>query len=186
MAKRYKNVAEMVQGMDLPADQKKRQIEYLHARRLSRMLAVLRAQKEMSQKQAAIKLGWSQGRISKLEAKEDRKIAVGDLLDYANMLGLQMAISFQPEKVKIVDQVKAHAFEMQKLLQQLVKLCKGDDEMAKGVENFHDQCLVNLIGMVSGSKQSLRAATFKKEFTVTGPPSTEPLADGKSKTPVPA
>ena len=186
MAKRYKNVAEMVQGMDLPADQKKRQVEYLHARRLSRTMTVMRAQIGMSQMQVAEKLGWSQGRVSKLEAKADRDISVGDLLDYAKALDMQMTMTFLPEKTKIVDQVKFHAFEMLKLLQHLVKLCKGDEDMAKGVENFHDQCLANLIGMVSGSKQCLRATTVKEEFTVVGPPSTEPLAAGKSKTPVPA
>ena len=185
MAKRYKNVAEMLQAMDLPADQKKRQIEYLHARRLSRMLTVMRVQKGLSQTQAAEKLDWSQGRVSKLEKKADCDISVGDLLDYANALGMQMSISFLPEKMKIVDQVKFHAGEMYKLLQQLVKLCKDDEAMAKGVDQFHDQCLVNLIGMVGSSKLSLRPAA-KKEFTVIGPPTAEPKAEGKSKDPVPA
>lgn len=185
MAKRYKNVAEMVQGMDLPADQKKRQVEYLHARRLSRTMTVMRAQIGMSQMQVAEKLDWSQGRVSKLEAKADRDISVGDLLDYAKALDMQMTMTFLPEKTKIVDQVKFHAGEMYKLLQQLVKLCKDDEAMVKGVDQFHDQCLVNLIGMVGSSKLSLRPAA-KKEFTVIGPPTTEPLAQGKSKAMVPA
>lgn len=183
MAKRYKNVAEMVQGMDLPPDQKQRQMEYLHARRLSRMLTVMRAQLGLSQVQVAEKLGWSQGRVSKLESKPDRDVSVGALLDYAGALDMQMTMTFLPEKTKIVDQVKFHAFEMQKLLQRLVKLCKGDEDMVKGVENFHDQCLVNLIGMVSGSKQCLRATTVKKDFTVVGPPTTDPKAEGKNKIP---
>ena len=185
MAKRYKNVAEMVQGMDLPPDQKKRQMEYLHARQLSRTLTVMRAQTGLSQVQVAEKLGWSQGRVSKLESKTDRDISVGDLLDYLKALDMQMTMTFLPEKTKIVDQVKFHAFEMQKLLQHLVKLCKGDEDMVKGVENFHDQCLVNLIGMVSGSKPGLRATTVKKDFTVVGPPTTDPKVEGRKKTPVP-
>lgn len=185
MAKRYKNVAAMVQGMDLPDDQKKRQTEYLHARRLSRMLTVMRAQKGLSQTQAADKLGWSQGRVSKLEKKADRDISVGDLLDYVKVLDMQMSMSFLPENAKIVDQVKFHAGEMYKLLQQLVKLCKDDEAMAKGVDQFHDQCLVNLIGMVGSSKLSLRPAA-KKEFMVIGPPVAEPKAEGKNKLTVPA
>lgn len=185
MAKRHKSVAEMLQAMNLPADQKKRQINYLQARRLSRMLTVMRAQKNLSQTQTAKKMGWSQGRVSKLEAKADRDISVGDLLEYSGVLGLQMSISFLPDKAKIVDQVKFHAAEMYKLLQQLVKLCKDDEAMVKGVDQFHDQCLGNLIEMVGSSKQSLRPAA-KKEFTVIGPPTTDPKAEGKSKVTVPA
>ena len=96
MAKRYKNVAEMVQGMDLPPDQKKRQMEYLHARQLSRTLTVMRAQTGLSQVQVAEKLGWSQGRVSKLESKTDRDISVGDLLDYLKALDMQMTMTFLP------------------------------------------------------------------------------------------
>lgn len=187
MAKQYKTVAEMVQAMDLPAAQKKRQIEYLHARRLSRMLAVMRAQKEMSQTQASRKLGWSQGRVSKLEKKEDRAVSVGDLLDYSEMLGMQLSISFQPSKMKIVDQIKTHASEMQALMQRLVRLCKGDDKaMTDGVERFHDECLVNLMGMITGSKKSLKAITVKKEFTVVGPPVKESSTESKGKELLPA
>jgi transcriptional regulator with XRE-family HTH domain len=180
MAKQYKSVAEMVQGMNLPAAQKKSQIEYLHARRLSRMLTVLRVQKEWTQTQAAKKLGWTQGRVSKLEKKEDRKVAVGDLLDYAEELDMQIAITFLPKKTKIVDQVKYHAGEMYKLLQRLVKLSKDDEVMAKGVSQFHDECLVNVVGMVESSRQSVKAVS-KKEFTVIGPPAKELKIKGKHK-----
>lgn len=94
--KRYGSVADVLNSMDIPEGQKERQVEYIKARQLSRLLSVMRSQKRMSQTQAAEKLGWSQGRVSKLETKEDRAVAVGDLLDYANALDLEMAIVFLP------------------------------------------------------------------------------------------
>lgn len=98
MTKRYQTVAEMVQAMDLPEAQKKRQLEYLEERQLSRALTVMRAQRRMTQKDAAEKLSWSQGRVSKLEMKADHDISIGDLADYAEAMGMQVAITFSPDK----------------------------------------------------------------------------------------
>lgn len=168
MAKRYGSVTDVLRSMDIPEEQKKRQTEYIQVRQLSRLLTVMRAQKKLSQMQVAEKLGWSQGRISKLETKEDRAVLVGDLLDYSNALDLEMSIVFLPRGMKIVDRVKIYAFEMVKLLQRLVKLSKGDGEMEKAVHQFHDECLNHLIGMVGDSQKSMRIRP-RKELTVIGP-----------------
>lgn len=179
MAKRYGSVAEVLHSMDIPETQKKRQIDYIKSRQLSRMLSVLRSQRKMSQTQAAEKLGWSQGRISKLETKEDRAVSVGDLLDYANVLNLEMSIVFLPRGMKMVDRIKIHALEMYKLLQRLVKLSKGDDKMEQAVHHFHDECLHNLIHMVDGSQKSMRFKT-RKELTVIGPSQVSQMIDEES------
>lgn len=176
MAKRYTNVADVLKSMDLPEAQKKRQTEYIKARQLSRMLTVMRAQKKMSQKQAAEKLGWSQGRISKLETKEDRQISIGDLLDYSDTLGMEMSLVFLPRGMKIVDRIKIYAFEMIKLLQRLVKLSKGDGEMERGVHQFHDECINNLIRMIDDSQKTLRLKA-RRELTVIGPPQVEQMIE---------
>jgi len=176
MTKRYNSVADVLKSMDLPEAQKKRQVEYIKARQLSRLLTVMRAQKKMSQKQAAEKLGWSQGRISKLETKEDRQISVGDLLDYSEALGIDMSLVFLPKKMKIVDRVKIHAFEMIKLLQRLVKLSKGDSKMERGVAQFHDECMNNLIRMIDDSQKTL-SPRAKKELMVIGPLQVEQMIE---------
>lgn len=176
MAKRYSSVADVLKSMDLPDNQKKRQVEYIKARQLSRLLTVMRAQKKLSQKQAAEKLGWTQGRISKLETKEDRKISVGDLLDYSDALGIEMSLVFLPKKMKIVDRVKMHAFEMVSLLQRLVKLSKGDRKMEQGVVHFHDECINNLIQMIEASQEKIRSKA-KKELRVIGPPQVEQMIE---------
>jgi len=176
MTKQYNSVADVLKSMDLPAAQKKRQVEYIKARKLSRLLTVMRAHKKMSQKQAAEKLGWSQGRISKLETKEDRQISVGDLLDYSDALGIEMSLVFMPKRMKIVDRVKMHAFEMIKLLQRLVKLSKGDGKMEQGVAQFHAECMNNLIRMIDDSQKTLRPKA-KNELTVIGPLQVEQMIE---------
>lgn len=174
MSKRYDNVADVVKSMDLPAAQKQRQLDYIKDRQLSRLLTVMRVKKKMSQKQAAEKLGWSQGRVSKLEMKADRQISVGDLLDYSDALGIDMSLVFLPKKMKIVDRVKIHAIEMIKLLQRLVKLSKGDTEMERGVDQFHEECMNNLILMIGDSQKTL-SPRAKKELMVIGPQQMEQM-----------
>ena len=105
MNKKYKNVSDLIKSMDLPEERKKEQIDYINARRLSRLLTVMRVKKGMNQKKAAEKCGCTQSRISKLEYKEDRKITIGELLDYSNALGLDLSVHFTPKKMKIVDRL---------------------------------------------------------------------------------
>jgi hypothetical protein len=111
-----------------------------------------------------------------LETKEDRQVSVGDLLDYSDALGMEMSLVFLPKRMKIVDRVKIHAFEMFKLLQRLVKLSKGDHKMEQGVDQFHEECMNNLIRMIDDSQKTLSAKT-KRELTVIGPPQMEQMME---------
>jgi transcriptional regulator with XRE-family HTH domain len=176
MTKRYENVTDVLKSMKLPEAQKKRQTAYIKSRQLSRLLTVMRAQKEMSQKQAAEKLAWSQGRVSKLESKDDRQISVGDLLDYSEALDMDMSLVFLPKKMRVVDRVKMHAFEMIELLQRLTRISKGNAAMERGVHQFHDECMGNLMHMLDSSKKTLRAKS-SKELTVIGPPQVEEMIE---------
>ena len=176
MSKKYKNVSDVIKSMDLPKEQKKEQIEYLNSRRLSRLLTVMRAQKGMNQQKAAEKCGCTQSRISKLEYKEDRKITIGELLDYSDALDLEMSVVFLPKKLKIVDRVKLHAAQIEHLLQRLVSLSKGDKAMAKAVDAFHGECLTNMLSIIGKSQKGMRPRKGKG-LNVIGPPEVEQLIE---------
>ncbi|VGO17005.1 hypothetical protein PDESU_05599 [Pontiella desulfatans] len=176
MSKKYQSVSDLIKSMDLPEERKQEQIDYINARRLSRLLTVMRAKQGMNQQQAAEKCGCSQSRISKLEYKEDRKITVGELLDYSDALGLDLSVQFTPKKMKIVDRVKMHAFQIEQLLQRLVKLSKGDKKMEKAASSFHGECLVNLLSIVGESQKAIRPHK-EKELTVVGPPEIEQMIE---------
>jgi predicted XRE-type DNA-binding protein len=176
MSKKYKNVNDLIQSMDLPEAQKKEQVDYINNRRLSRLLTVMRSQKGMSQREAAQKCECTQSRISKLEYKEDRKITIGELLDYSDALDLEMSLVFLPKKLRIVDRVKLHAAQIEYLLHRLVSLSKGDDAMGKAVDAFHNECLVNMFSIIEKSKKAMRIRK-EKGFTVIGPPEVEHLIE---------
>lgn len=176
MNKTYAGVSDLIKSMDLPKEQKQEQIDYINARRLSRLLTVMRSQKDMNQQQAAEKCGCTQSRISKLEYKEDRKITIGELLDYSDALGLDLSVQFTPKKMKIVDRVKMHAFQIEQQLQRLVRLSKGDKEMEKAVSGFHNECLTNMLSIIGKSQKAIRPAK-EKELTVVGPAEIEQMIE---------
>jgi predicted XRE-type DNA-binding protein len=169
-------VADLIRSIDLPEERKQEQIDSINARRLSRLLTVMRVKKGMNQKRAAEKCGCTQSRISKLEYKEDRKITIGELLDYSDALGLDLSVQFTPKKMKIVDRVKMHAFQIEQQLQRLVKLSKGDKEMEKAVSGFHNECLTNMLSIIGKSKKSIRPSK-EKTLTVVGPPEIEQMIE---------
>ncbi len=176
MNKKYKSVSDLIKSMDLPKERQQEHIDYINKRRLSRLLTVMRAQKGMNQQQAAEKCGCTQSRISKLEYKEDRKITIGELLDYSDALDLEISVHFLPKKMKIVDRVKLHAFEIEKLLQRLVKLSKGDKKMEKAASGFHNECLTSMLSIIGKSQKSIRPRK-DKELTVVGPPEIEHMIE---------
>ena len=87
-----------------------------------------------------------------------------------------MSLVFLPKRMKIADRVKMHAFQMIDLLHRLVKLSKGDQEMERGVDQFHDECVHNLIGMIDASQKRL-GPKAKSELTVIGPPQVEQMIE---------
>lgn len=178
MGKKYKSVSDLIKSMDLPKEQKQQQVDYINQRRLSRLLTVMRVQQGMNQREAAEKCGCSQSKISKLEYKEDRKITIGELLDYSDALDLEMSVVFLPKKMKIVDRVKLHALQIEQLLQRLVKLSKGDRQMEKAVTAFHNECLVNMFSIIGRSKKSIRTRK-DKGLTVLGPQEIDQMIEGE-------
>jgi hypothetical protein len=111
-------------------------------------------------------------RISKLEYKEDRKINIGELLDYSDALDMEMSVVFLPKKLRIVDRVKLHAAQIEHLLNRLVSLSQGDKGMAKAVDAFHGECLANMFSIIGKSQKSLRPRK-KQGLNVIGPQEVE-------------
>jgi len=176
MNKKYKNVSDLIKSMDLPKEQKQEQIDHINSRRLSRLLTMMRTQKGMNQQKAAEKCGCTQSRISKMEYKEDRKLTIGELLDYSDALDMEMSVIFLPKKLRIVDHVKLHAAQIEHLLRYLVKLSKGDKAMEEAANSFHNQCMKKMISMIEKSQKSLRPHK-KQVLNVIGPQEVEQLIE---------
>ena len=85
-----------------------------------------------------------QSRISKIESSYDDEISLKELLDYGKALKLQLEIGYRQESSKIVDLIKYHAFKINDYLEQLTRLVKNDEDLAKGILKFHFEAFANL------------------------------------------
>ncbi len=161
MSKTFETVSSLLNSLEITENQKEEQLRYINEHNLSRMLTTLRCRENLSQTELAKRMKCGQSRIAKLEHKEDRKITIGDLIDFSESLDLDLSISFMPKRMKFVDRIKMHAFEIQDLLKKLVCLSKDDEQITKAVNSFHDECLINMLNLICDSKKNLEQSEHK-------------------------
>jgi len=104
--------------------------------RLIKGLVAQRLKHDISQAEMAQRLNCTQSKISKLENSIDEDVKLGDLCRYASASGLTLRISAVPDKLTPVDEIKLHAFKIKALLDRLVRLMEGDDNIDDSIAEF--------------------------------------------------
>lgn len=167
MTKKIKTVEELINRTIENKKFTKKAIDGIKNRTISRLLFALRCKNEISQTEMAKKLRCSQSKISKIESSVNEDMSVSDLKDYAKVLNLKLGIAFMNPKVKLVDRVKFHFFEMKKYLDELAELGKENDELTRGLQKFYEEAFFNITELVFKSYSKLNIPeekrTIKKE-----------------------
>lgn len=162
MAKKHNSVVGMLK--DVLPDDKDLQVELceqLGRRHLVRQLAKLRNEQGVSQKKIADRLKCGQSRVSKLENGYDDEVTLRDIGAYADALECDVEVILRRNDLTLVDQVKYHAFQIKDCFDRLADLAKKDDDVAKGVADFHIEALFNLAEIVK--KSAARIPKAKKK-----------------------
>ena len=162
MAKQFKNVDALIRGLSGDESFKKEAIKQISENGLGKFLSFLRCKHRLTQKELADKIGCSQGRVSKIESAKDDSLSIRDFIDYGNALGLELEVGFRNKKMKWVDMVKYHAFQMQRYLNNMVQIAKEDKAIETGVLDFHLEALKNVPSMILSSMAKLPKARFNK------------------------
>jgi transcriptional regulator with XRE-family HTH domain len=153
----YNSVSDMVQGLSEDRSFAEEFAKRLAGRQLIKLLTVLRTRAGLSQKDLAEKVECTQSKISKLESSADSDIDFGDLLNYTGAVGHEMRIFLVPKQQKIVDEVKMHAFFIQRLLDRMVQVAGDDGALIKAAAKFLGEAAVNLTRLVQETAESLPA-----------------------------
>ena len=150
MGKKFKNVPEMIKALSENKEFATDSIKLIKRKRLSKFLFFLRCEQNFTQEELAKKIGCSQGRISKIEHADDADLSIRDLIDYADVLDLQLEIGYRKNSVKIVDLIKYHAFKIDRYLKQLTNLAeaKKDEGIINGVAAFCQEAYLNISEMI--------------------------------------
>ena len=162
MAKQFKNVTDLITGLSEDENFKKDAVKHISENGLGKFLAFLRCGHRLTQKEMAEKIGCTQGRISKIESAKDDSLSIHDFVDYGNALGLELEIGFRSKKMRWVDMVKYHAFQMQKYLNRMVDVAIADKAIEAGVLGFHLEALKNVPRMILDSMLKLPQSSFNK------------------------
>ncbi len=83
----------MLKGLDVEKQFADQVNECIEERNLIRLLIALRCKAGITQKQLSEKMHCGQSRISRIENAKDRNLSLGDILDYAGALGLNVELS---------------------------------------------------------------------------------------------
>lgn len=148
MAKQFKNVTDLIKGLSDGEEFKKEAVKKLSENGLGKFLSTLRCNHRLTQGELAVKMGCSQGRISKIESAKDDKLSIKDFLDYGKTLGLELEIGFRTKNTRYVDMVKLHAIQMQMYLKLIADLAKEDEAMEAGVFKLNAEVMLNVGRMV--------------------------------------
>ncbi|MCD4813646.1 helix-turn-helix domain-containing protein [bacterium] len=153
----------MMEGLSTDEEFKKSVAYEIENRMISKFLLMLRCKHQLTQTKLAKKVGCSQGKISKIESSYDKDIAVGDLLNYASVLGLHLEIGFRQPSVKIVDLIKYHAFKVKMYLDQLIHMAGKDVDIKNGVARFHVEAKENIDRFISENLSKLNQGGQKRK-----------------------
>ena len=114
MTKTYQTVTQMVRETAGSDDGFAEEFEKRIAdRTIVKYLSILRASRGFTQNDIAGKFECTQGRISKLESSADEDLRLGELAQYASILGFHVHIALQSKNTTPVHRVKQLAFRNQ-------------------------------------------------------------------------
>jgi transcriptional regulator with XRE-family HTH domain len=152
----------MIKGLSRDESFKKDVLRKISENRLSKFLSFLRCDGKLTQQELAAKIGCTQGRISKIESAKDGELSLADMLDYAKALNLELEIGVRKKNTRYVDMVKYHVFQMEKYLNLMAGMVKGDDAIGKGVKAFHLEAFVNACHKILKSMAKIEPARVNR------------------------
>jgi len=148
--KRYRSTSEMLKDSGNPQELID-SVKEVEAQRLVPLLTGMRVSKGLTQKELAQAIGCSQGRISKLETSRDEDLRLADVLDYTGALDESLWITIGAPPV--AEHIKLHIRALRGLLEELVKLAGDDQAVARGINGFLDEVLVETGRLVEKFKK---------------------------------
>ena len=157
--KRYRTTSEMLEDTGTPQEISD-SVKEVEAQQAVPLLAGMRVAAGLTQKELAVAIGCSQGRISKLEMGRDEDLRLQDFIDYTRALKQSVWITIGAPT--LAEHIKLHIHALRGLLEELVKLAGEDYAISEGVDRVLDEVLFETGRLVESSKKALPKKEAKK------------------------
>lgn len=118
----------------------------------------LRMRKGISQKELSKAMMCDSSKISRIEAGNDLQLKIGDVMQYASALGVEVNVTFEDTSLPAAEQIKNYVFSIHNQLEQLVEIAKqvdGDKLIIDKIKTFYGEVLLNFMLRFSDSHQKL-------------------------------
>jgi transcriptional regulator with XRE-family HTH domain len=147
--KTYSSVEEMMIGLRTSERVRKKVAELSQNHQIVDKLIDIRAKKGLSQEQMAKLLGVSQSAISKLESRNDDKITIKDMENYARATGGRIHLTLG-RQMSHAEAVKHHALLMKAHLEALAKIANAgeDNDIENGIKSFFAEAFANVLDIL--------------------------------------
>lgn len=122
--------------------------DHINARTLARGLMLARMKHNLTQKELAARMGCSESKVCRMEAAADADLNFGDILAYANAVGLEMSFLFDDTTLPNATRIKHCVCKVASMLKHLTDLAAEDDEdnrMRNAINAFQVEVLMNFL-----------------------------------------
>ena len=153
-------------------------VKSLNSRKLAKTLFALRSKAGLTQKELAEKIGITQSKVSKIEHAQDVTLTVGDILQYCDALDLQLHVGLMPDGMTLVNQVKFHWNELQRHLEKIQEISRGDAGMEKAARDFTFEAAHNITdGLLASLGNVMPKQENEELLTVSAPSDSKELPE---------
>ena len=167
--KTYNSVSELY-AKHASAEECESFVKYLDSRKLAKTLFALRNKAGLTQNEHAEKTGITESKVSKIEHAQDVTLTIGDILQFCDGLNLQLHLGLMPEGMSLVNKVKFHWNELQKHLETIQEISKGDTVMEKAARDFTFEAAHNITNGLFDCLENVMPKQKQEElFTVSAP-----------------
>lgn len=154
LGRRYGSVEDLLRGEGVPSEIQAGVRALANETRVSRVLAALRSKAGLTQQEMAVKLGRSQGYVSKLESGRDDDITLAEIMAYAQVLNEPIGFVFGPE-IDHVRAIKMHAFAMRDRMMALAKIASQDEQLEREIQKFYGEAFLNIFALMAECQSQL-------------------------------
>jgi transcriptional regulator with XRE-family HTH domain len=175
--KQYSSVLDLVKDSSSEKSFAEDLDQEIKNRRISKALFAMRCKAGLTQSDIARKMKCSQGKVSKIENATDMQLSIDDIAAYSSAVGMRLEIGFSDFRMTMVDKVKWHFFQLKRLINDMLKMAKGDGAVERGVAQFTTEAFVNVtMGLADCVRRARPTREEKKQaIHVSNPVSIEDL-----------
>ena len=146
MPKKVKRIAELAEGLGLDKESLAEVRGKISERSRSGLLAALRVHAGLTQKELAARMGRTQSAVSKLETAKNDDFRLGDVREYASVLGLNVTIDLSAPRT-LAQEIRLQQERFVMLIDRLRECERDDSSISAALDKFKNDMSARILDL---------------------------------------